>query len=168
MTMLPRSLKSLPILLVTSCVLLCCGTFAPGVLSERPHSIVIDGDFSDWEGVPAYTDPDDAIDGSVLHDGVPDCHDTVHEARGAIPEHVYNEDVNILEYRFTHDRDHLYAYIRVKGEIGRTSQIGQPNVSSAGRCYVIATIDVDENEATGYCTIINSTYIGVKLTVRIH
>jgi len=113
------------------------------IAAERMNKITIDGDFDDWKFVKSYSDPADAIDGSVLDGGVPDCHDTDHETIDDPPYHVYNEHVDILEYKVAHDEANLYVYIRTKGQIGKTSADG-------GRFYVITTIDVDQDDNTGY------------------
>lgn len=55
------------------------------------------------------TDPDDDLAGTVLQDGIPDCHDTNHKGKCDIPSHVYNPIVNVLEYKFTHDETHVYV-----------------------------------------------------------
>jgi hypothetical protein len=73
-----------------------------------PRSIVIDGKFDDWKDVPAYTDPP--------HNE----HDTDHNGPGDKPEHVEHADVDLLEYKLTHDADNLYAYFKARGVIGRT------------------------------------------------
>src|SRR5262249_26258028 len=57
-------------------------------------------------------------------------------------------DVDILEYKFTHDADNLYAYFKARGVIGRTQTAGPGK--PAGRYYAIVTIDVDDDEKTGY------------------
>jgi len=99
------------------------------------NSITIDGDFSDWVGLPSYMDP------------VDDQHDTDHDQPGDTPAYVDHEDVDLLEFKFTHDANNLYAYFRATGEIGRTQTSG---AGTAGRYYVIVTIDVDNNDTTGY------------------
>ena len=103
--------------------------------AEPAHSIVIDGSFADWRDVPSYTDP------------VDDTHDTDHSGISDIPEYVEHEDVDLIEYKFTHDSENLYAYFRATGVIGRTQNQTQ---GPAGRYYVIVTIDVDDDETTGY------------------
>jgi len=105
------------------------------------HRIVIDGEFSDWAAVPAHLDP--AGGPGVLHDGVPDTHDTDHSAPGDIPAYVHHPDIDLLEFKFTHDTSNLYAYFRATGVIGRTDP-------TKGRYYVIVTLDVDHSAATGY------------------
>ena len=79
---------------------------------------------------------------SVLDGESPDCHDTDHLEYGNPPDHVYNKNIDILEYKVAHDSENLYVYIRAKGQIGRTDK--------GGRFYVITTIDVDQNDSTGY------------------
>jgi hypothetical protein len=75
-------------------------------------------------------------------------HDTDHNKRDDKPAHVNHADVDILEYKFTHDADNLYAYFKARGAIGRT-QTAAPG-KPAGRYYAIVTIDVDDDEKTGY------------------
>ena len=86
--------------------------------------------------IPSYTDPAD------------DTHDTGHDQRTDVPSYVDHPDVDLLEYKVSHDDENLYFYFRSRGEIGRTqtSDSGAP----AGRYYVIITIDVDDNDDTGY------------------
>ena len=66
-----------------------------------------------------------------------------------IPQYPDHPDVDILEYKFAHDANNLYAYFRARGAIGNTQQQGQGN-GAAGRYYVIVTIDVDNQDTTGY------------------
>jgi hypothetical protein len=101
-----------------------------------PGSIVIDGKFDDWKDVPAYTDPP--------HNE----HDTDHNGRDDKPNHVEHADVDLLEYKLTHDADNLYAYFKARGVIGRTQPAAADN--PAGRYYAIVTIDVDDDVRTGY------------------
>jgi hypothetical protein len=104
------------------------------------HTITIDGNFDDWANVPmAATDPADDVhdtDGNYPDDGA--------------PEYVEYTDVDILEVKFTNDAENLYGYIKATGEIGRTSIKDQPAGSKDGRYYFIFTIDVDDNDTTGY------------------
>lgn len=97
--------------------------------------IVIDGSFDDWNEVPSYFDP------------VDDQHDTDHDGINDVPSYVHHPDVDILEYKFAHDEHNLYAYFRARGVIGRTRTQAQ---GGAGRYYVIVTIDVDNDDSTGY------------------
>jgi len=119
-----------------------------GVLSllvaERPSSITIDGTFTDWDSVRKYRDPHDNIDGSVLQDGIPDCHNTTESGRCSKPTHVFNPIVDILEYALAHDSGHLYAYFKSAGNITLTSTDG-------GREYIGVNLDVDDDIETGYC-----------------
>src|SRR5580704_15226386 len=101
-----------------------------------PRSIVIDGKFDDWKDVAAYTDPP--------HNE----HDTAHNGPDDKPRHVEHADVDLLEYKLTHDADNLYAYFRARGVIGR-SRVGN-FVAPAGRYYAILAVDVDHDETTGY------------------
>ncbi|MCA9230958.1 MAG: hypothetical protein KDA57_09920, partial [Planctomycetales bacterium] len=110
-------------------------------------NISIDGAFSDWDSVPAYFDADGGL--GVMHTGtlIPDIHDTDHSALGDIPSYVDHPDVDILEFKFTHDASNLYAYFKADGVIGNTQTAAQ---GKAGRYYVIVTIDVDNDNSTGY------------------
>ncbi len=114
------------------------------VLSAPLHQINIDGDFSDWATVPSYFDP---VSGpGVLHHGIPDTHDTDHKLPGDIPGYINHPDVDLVEYKFTHDSSNLYAYFRATGIIGNTIS----NATQHGRYYVIVTLDVDNDPVTGY------------------
>jgi len=99
------------------------------------RTISIDGSFGDWANVPSYTDPQD------------DQHDTDHTGEFDTPAYVDHPDVDLLEFKFAHDATNLYAYFRSRGEIGRTSTAAQ---GRAGRFYIIVTIDVDQDDSTGY------------------
>jgi hypothetical protein len=104
--------------------------------AESPHTITIDGKFADWADVPPHTDP------------AGNEHDTSHKGLNDTPGHVEHADVDLLEYKFTHDAENLYAYFRARGQIGRTRRgaFGR----KAGRYYAIVAIDVDHDEKTGY------------------
>ena len=104
--------------------------------AEPPRAVVIDGRFDDWKDVRAYADPPNNE------------HDTDHKGRHDRPEHVEHPDVDLLEYKFAHDAENLYAYFKARGVIGRTQAAadGQP----AGRYYATLAIDVDDDEKTGY------------------
>src|SRR5579884_2475345 len=104
--------------------------------AEPPHTITIDGKFDDWADIPAYNDP--------AHNE----HDTDHSGRTDTPRHVDHADVDILQVKFTHDAKNLYAYFKARGIIGRTQKESKGKL--AGRYYAIVTIDVDQNEKTGY------------------
>jgi hypothetical protein len=104
--------------------------------SAPPRTIVIDGKFDDWKDVPAHTDPANNE------------HDTSHQGRDDKPDHVEHADVDILEYKLTHDAENLYAYFKARGVIGRTQTAAADK--PAGRYYAIVTIDVDDDVKTGY------------------
>jgi hypothetical protein len=116
--------------------------FAGIVGASRPawgdpiRRIMIDGKFDDWKEAPVHTDPP--------HNE----HDTDHKGQFDKPRLVDHADVDILEYKFAHDEENLYAYFKARGVIGHTQAegLGKP----AGRYYAIVTIDVDEDEKTGY------------------
>jgi hypothetical protein len=114
---------------------------ASTAMAEPIHHINIDGDFSDWANVPAHFDP--VAGPGVLHNGIPDTHDTDHSLPNDVPAFVNHPDVDLVAFKFTHDSSNLYAYFRATGVIGRTSP-------TKGRYYVIVTIDVDNDSSTGY------------------
>jgi hypothetical protein len=108
-----------------------------GIVHGEPcRTITIDGNFADWANLTVYRDPP--------HNE----HDTDHSGRFDTPTHVEHADVDILEYKFAHDADNLYAYFKARGVIGRTQAAGPGKI--AGRYYAIVTIDVDQDEKTGY------------------
>jgi hypothetical protein len=106
------------------------------VLGESPRKITIDGNFADWADVPAHAD------------SAHNAHDTDHKGRFDKPDQVEHADVDILEYKVTHDAENLYAYFKARGVIGRT-QVSSPG-KPAGRYYAIVAIDLDQDEKTGY------------------
>jgi len=106
------------------------------VFGEPTRKITIDGNFADWADVPAHIDPP--------HNE----HDTDHKGRFDKPDPVEHADVDILEYKVTHDAENLYAYVKARGVIGRT-QLSSPG-KPAGRYYAIVAIDLDQDEKTGY------------------
>ncbi|MCI0455371.1 MAG: hypothetical protein L0Z62_00135 [Gemmataceae bacterium] len=116
-------------------VLLTAGLTGP-LHSEPVRSITIDGKFEDWKNVPAYKDPPNNE------------HDTDHKKIDDKPERVDHADVDLLEYKIAHDADNLFAYFKARGVIGRTQTAGPGK--KAGRYYAIVTIDVDNEEKTGY------------------
>ncbi len=120
------------VLIYVGCVVLMVSTVNAAPI--RP--IVIDGNFGDWAGIPSYTDPAD------------DQHDTDHKGATDVPAYVDHPDVDLIEYKFSHDEDNLYGYFRSRGQIGRTSNLGVDG--KAGRFYIIITIDMDEDDETGY------------------
>ena len=107
------------------------------VLTAAPP-IVIDGNFDDWDTAvyAGGTDP------------AGDPHDTDHDQVDDVPALVNHPDVDLLEYRVTHDAENLYFYFRAAGEIGRTQD--SSGGGEAGRYYVIVTIDIDNDVNTGY------------------
>lgn len=107
----------------------------PDRKSNQPP-IIIDGTFRDWADFPAH------------YDSVDDTHDTDHVKKDDEPDYVNHPDVDLLEYRMTHDDENLYFYLRARGEISRTQKAGPEKI--AGRYYVAITIDVDNNDKTGY------------------
>ena len=83
--------------------------------AAAPRTIVIDGKFDDWKDVPAYKDPPNNE------------HDTDHKGRDDKPEQVEHPDVDLVEYKLTHDADNLYAYFKARGVIGRTQAAAPTN-----------------------------------------
>ena len=59
--------------------------------------IKIDGKFKDWRNVPSHFDPNG------------DPHDTDHDQADQTPVLVNHPDVDLLEFKMTHDRKNLYA-----------------------------------------------------------
>ncbi len=99
-------------------------------------SVVIDGQFEDWSKLPLYTDPPN------------DTHDTRPKRAHVRPWRVEHPNVDLLEYRLTHDSEALYFYLKARGRIGHTTKA--QGRRDGGRYYVSITIDVDQNDATGY------------------
>ncbi|MBC8353062.1 MAG: alpha/beta hydrolase [Planctomycetes bacterium] len=104
-------------------------------VNDAVNKITIDGNMKDWRSVASYTDP------------VGDTHDTDHIERDDTPRLVNHPDVDLLEYKVAHDADNLYVYLRSKGVIANTQRSAD---GQAGRYYVIVTIDVDNDDKTGY------------------
>ena len=104
--------------------------------TEFKPQIVIDGRFEDWKDIASHTD----LAG--------DTHDTDHKGRDDSPAAVEHPDVDLVEFKVTHDDENLYFYFRSRGQMARTqrSENGKP----AGRYYAIVAIHVDDNDATGY------------------
>jgi hypothetical protein len=124
---------------------------APALVCSAPIShITIDGGFNDWAGIPSYTDA--AIGGFHTGTNIPDVHTTGpwDPLVGDIPDATDHPDVDLLEYKFTHDENNLYAYFRATGVIGRTQHRPLGTTLARGRYYVIVTIDVDNDDSTGY------------------
>jgi len=101
-------------------------------------SIIIDGNFDDWAILPV-----------LVADSTNDEHDTDWFSDGLTePVPRKYSDVDLLEVKFTHDRDNLYGYVKALGTVGRTSRAAEGQRD--GRYYLIITIDVDNNDTTGY------------------
>jgi len=102
------------------------------------QSILIDGHFDDWAALPV-----------LVADSARDEHDTDWWGDGLpAPRSRKYSDIDIREVKFTHDRENLYGYCKATGLIGRTSK--SADGLKAGRYYFIITIDVDNNDSTGY------------------
>jgi hypothetical protein len=113
-------------------ILLNCSIFS----QER---IVIDGNFEDWQNVPL-----------AVKDSANNVHDTEGYSEGGKPAEFFEySDVDILEVKFANDDSTLYGYMKASGIIGRTSADSLGH-SKKGRYYFIFTIDVDDNDTTGY------------------
>ena len=108
---------------------------AATALTAVQTKITIDGDMDDWRAIASYTDP------------AGDTHDTDHIGRDDTPRPVDHPDVDLLEYKVTHDNENLYVYLRSRGTIARTQRSAD---GTPGRYYVVVTIDVDDNDDTGY------------------
>ncbi|MCC6487537.1 MAG: hypothetical protein IT364_08545 [Candidatus Hydrogenedentes bacterium] len=108
---------------------------AIGAYAEPMHDIKINGKFNDWADIPSHTDP------------AGDTHDTDHNQPGDTPAPVEHPDVDLIEFKITHDAENLYAYFKSTGVIGRTQKASE---GKEGRFYVIVTIDVDNKDETGY------------------
>ncbi len=101
--------------------------------------IVIDGNFDDWHTIPV---------GVV--DSVNDVHDTEGYVIGRQPSEFFEySDVDLLEVKFANDDSTLYVYMKATGLIGQTSAKSLGHERD-GRYYFIVTLDVDDNDTTGY------------------
>ncbi|MCA9008093.1 MAG: metallophosphoesterase, partial [Planctomycetaceae bacterium] len=110
-------------------------------ITSETAPITIDGDFSDWNNNP-----------SILFGADPfnDTHDTDTNGAENTPLYVNHPDVDLREFGVTHDDENLYFYFRSEGQIGRTQVADPTQGKAAGRFYVIVTMDVDHQDATGY------------------
>jgi hypothetical protein len=109
---------------------------ASGEQKNTARVIKIDGQLDDWAGVRSYTDQEG------------DTHDTDHKLADDKPNPVDHPDADLVEYRVAHDAENLYFYVRSRGQVGRTQKaVGD---KQAGRYYLAITIDVDDNDETGY------------------
>ena len=101
--------------------------------------ITIDGNFDDWLSIPI-----------AVKDSSNNIHDTDGYPEGGKPsQQIEYSDVDILEVKFANDDSTLYGYMKATGIIGRTSADSLGH-SKKGRYYFIFTIDVDDNDTTGY------------------
>ena len=108
-------------------------------LAFGQNSIIIDGNFDDWLNVPV-----------AVKDSANNVHDTDGYQEGGQPGEFFEySDVDLLEVKFTNDDSTLYGYMKATGIIGRTSSEAAGHAKK-GRYYFIFTIDVDDNEITGY------------------
>lgn len=109
-----------------------------GTMAFSQSAILIDGNFDDWAKLPV-----------LITDSPNDEHDTDWFGNG-LPQPIPRKysDVDILEVKFTHDRENLYGYVKATGVVGRTSR--KLDGHNDGRYYYIITIDVDNNDTTGY------------------
>ena len=74
-----------------------------------------------------------------------------------VPYLEYVPDVDILEFKVSHDDQHIYLYARVAGQVGRSHPDG-------GRGYFYAYMDVDQNPGTGFLpTRDDECYFGVDI-----
>ncbi len=97
--------------------------------------IAIDGDFDDWRNIAGVDDP-----------------------RGdLVPYLEYIPDVDLLEFKVSHDNQNIYLYARVAGKVGRSHPRG-------GRAYFYAYMDVDRDSGTGFLpTRDDDCYFGVDI-----
>lgn len=103
------------------------------------NSITIDGNFDDWTNVPV-----------AVKDSADNVHDTDGYNEGGQPGEFFEySDVDLLEVKFSNDDSTLYGYMKATGIIGRTSSEAAGHAKK-GRYYFIFTIDVDDNDTTGY------------------
>ncbi|VAX18221.1 hypothetical protein MNBD_IGNAVI01-1968 [hydrothermal vent metagenome] len=101
--------------------------------------IFIDGNFEDWIDIPI-----------AIKDSADNVHDTDGYPEGGQPSKFIDySDVDLLEVKFANDDSTLYGYMKATGIIGRTSADSLGDAKN-GRYYFIFTIDVDENDTTGY------------------
>jgi hypothetical protein len=123
----------------------------PMAFGDPIKRITIDGDFADWASVPSHTDA--AIGEPHTGTTLPDVHTTgpwEPTIPSTFPTFTNHPDVDLREFKFTHDENNLYAYFKATGFIGRTQHRPPGTTVSQGRFYVIVTIDVDNNDDTGY------------------
>jgi hypothetical protein len=100
--------------------------------------ITIDGRFDDWQNVA-----------TIVNDPPNDEHDTDwYSDHLSEPVGRKYSDIDLLQVKFTHDRENLYGYVKSRGVIGRTAT--SADGLKAGRFYFIITIDVDNEDSTGY------------------
>lgn len=107
--------------------------------ADRPEAfpvrITIDGNFDDWRNVAGVDD----------------------ERGDLVPYLEYVPDVDLLEFKATHDDEHIYLYARVAGQVGRSHPKG-------GRSYFYAYMDVDQNPGSGFLpTRDDDCYFGVDI-----
>ncbi|MCA9093544.1 MAG: hypothetical protein KDA68_08670, partial [Planctomycetaceae bacterium] len=107
-------------------------------VTSNSSPIAIDGDFGDWDNNPNVVWGTDPFN---------DTHDTDTNGAGNTPLYVNHPDVDLRKFGVIHDDTNLYFYFESTGIIGRTQS---SSVGTAGRYYVIVTMDVDQNDATGY------------------
>lgn len=100
--------------------------------------ISLDGNFGDWDNNPNVVWGTDPLN---------DTHDTNTSGAGNTPSYVNHPDVDLRKFGVLHDDTNLYFYFESTGVIGRTQS---SSVGTAGRYYVIVTMDVDQNDTTGY------------------
>jgi hypothetical protein len=110
-------------------------SLATDLAGISPAKIAIDGNFDDWRNVAGVDDP--------LGD--------------LVPYLEYVPDVDLLEFKVSHDNEHIYLYARVAGQVGRSHPAG-------GRSYFYAYMDVDQNAGTGFLpTRDDECYYGVDI-----
>jgi len=98
--------------------------------SLAPSRITIDGDFSDWDSLPALDDP---------------ANDT---STGLRLTRKANPDCDIRFWKFTHDKNNLYVYVEVAPE--GIILTGAPDAVDA--YFLMVHLDVDNDTNTGFLT----------------
>ncbi len=103
--------------------------------SATPAKIAVDGNFDDWRNIAGVDDPRGDI----------------------VPYLEYSPDVDLLEFKVSHDDTHIYLYARVAGRVGCSRPHG-------GRSYFYAYMDVDRDPGTGFLpTRDDDCYYGVDI-----
>jgi len=100
-----------------------------------PQQIKIDGNYEDWDKVPALPDLAWDVDARRL-------------SRGSGVVNIPNPDVDIRQWKFTNDTGNLYVYVEVAPE--GVVLTGAPD--AADGYFLMVHLDVDDNMDTGFRT----------------